>query len=182
MSLKLVISQEALQCQLCFINLDKFTIKQREEHYDNHFKDEGPSSTATQQPKDNFKRNRTTSSSSWKEKGKGALDSMNWKTRDSGFWHPGLPTPPPPCFTPGAYYYYALLSCPDLLKTLSPLAGVIPLLKRALRRSIDRGKTQRAVVCHHRAIHVSNEMFDRTWGCGCATLNLKLCTDLITLP
>ncbi|KAI5835659.1 hypothetical protein K523DRAFT_1980 [Schizophyllum commune Tattone D] len=69
---------------------------------------------------------------------------MNWKTRDSGFWHPGLPTPPPSCFTP----------------------GVIPLLKRALRRSIDRGKTQRAVVCHHRAIHVSNEMFDRTWGCG----------------
>ncbi|KAL1669330.1 peptidase family C78-domain-containing protein [Schizophyllum commune] len=69
---------------------------------------------------------------------------MNWKTRDSGFWHPGLPTPPPSSFTP----------------------GVIPLLKRALRRSIDRGKTQRAVVCHHRAIHVSNEMFDRTWGCG----------------
>lgn len=54
--------------------------------------------------------------------------------------------------------------------------GVIPLLKRALRRSIDRGKTQRAVVCHHRAIHVSNEMFDRTWGCGCAIHSLKLCT------
>uniref|UniRef100_D8PVW8 UFSP1/2/DUB catalytic domain-containing protein n=1 Tax=Schizophyllum commune (strain H4-8 / FGSC 9210) TaxID=578458 RepID=D8PVW8_SCHCM len=69
---------------------------------------------------------------------------MNWKTRDSGFWHPGLPTPPPSCFTP----------------------GVIPLLKRALRRSFDRGKTQHAVICHHRAIHISNEMFDRTWGCG----------------
>lgn len=100
--LNLDISLEALQCQLCFINLDKFTIKQREEHYDNHFRDEGPSGTAAQLPKDNFKRNRTTSSSSWKEKGKGALDSMNWKTRDSGFWHPGLPTPPPSCFTPGA--------------------------------------------------------------------------------
>ncbi|KAI5900184.1 uncharacterized protein SCHCODRAFT_02607244 [Schizophyllum commune H4-8] len=135
---------EALQCQLCFINLDKFTIKQREEHYDNHFKDEGPSGAAAQIPKNNFKRNRTTSSSSWKGKGKGALDSMNWKTRDSGFWHPGLPTPPPSCFTP----------------------GVIPLLKRALRRSFDRGKTQHAVICHHRAIHISNEMFDRTWGCG----------------
>ena len=110
MSLKLATSQEALQCQLCFINLDKFTIKQREEHYDNHFKDEGPSGTVSQQPKDSFKRNRTTSSSSWKEKGKGALDSMNWKIRDSGFWHPGLPTPPPSCFTPGAS-----LHCPTTL-------------------------------------------------------------------
>lgn len=79
------------------------------------------------------------------------------------------------CVSPLPYY-------PAPIHLPQPSSGVIPLLKRALRRSIDRGKTQRAVVCDHRAIHVSNEMFDRTWGCGCATLNLKLCTDLIPLP
>ncbi|TRM57596.1 peptidase family C78-domain-containing protein [Schizophyllum amplum] len=133
----------AVQCQLCFINLDKFTIGQREEHYENHFKEEGPSEP--QQPlKNETKRDRTTSTTSWKERSKGAFDSMNWKTRDSGFWHPGLSIPPPPSFTP----------------------AVIPLLKRALQRAIQRGKTRRAVVCDHRATHVASEMFDRTWGCG----------------
>ncbi|KAL1741786.1 peptidase family C78-domain-containing protein [Schizophyllum fasciatum] len=81
---------------------------------------------------------------------------MNWKTRDSGFWYPGLPTPPPPSFTP----------------------GVIPLLKRILRRSIERGKTRRAVLCDDRATHVSNEMFDRTWGCGYRNF-LMACTVLM---
>lgn len=60
------------------------------------------------------------------------------------FWYPAQTLPPPQNFTP----------------------GLIPLLKTHLNKSHAGGNTRRAVLCHDRAVLVTREIWDASWGCG----------------
>ncbi|KZT11443.1 DUF1671-domain-containing protein, partial [Laetiporus sulphureus 93-53] len=56
--------------------------------------------------------------------------------------------------------------------------GLIPVIRRALRQSHEKGKTQCAWLCHEGAVHVASEAFDRTWGCGYRNF-LMACASLM---
>ncbi|KAJ8502299.1 hypothetical protein ONZ51_g45 [Trametes cubensis] len=60
------------------------------------------------------------------------------------FWHASQESSPPRNFSP----------------------GLIPVLKKALTRSHEKGMTQKAWLAFDRAVHVQGEAWDRSWGCG----------------
>lgn len=43
---------------------------------------------------------------------------------------------------------------------------MIPLLATALVKSVQSGGTFSGVLCHDRAVYISRETWDVTWGCG----------------
>ncbi len=46
------------------------------------------------------------------------------------------------------------------------MAGLVPLLKKALLKSHAKGTTQKAYLCSQQAVHIGSEFWDRGWGCG----------------
>ncbi|KAL7283270.1 hypothetical protein ACG7TL_002699 [Trametes sanguinea] len=60
------------------------------------------------------------------------------------FWHASQSSSPPANFSP----------------------GLIPVLKKALTKSHEKGVTQRAWLAFEQAVHVFRESWDATWGCG----------------
>ncbi|RPD79922.1 DUF1671-domain-containing protein [Lentinus tigrinus ALCF2SS1-7] len=143
-------------CQLCSQDLGPLTIPQRQYHYDEHLLDEPQASGsnlsggATRRHKSpgitaSFK------SKSVKPVSKTGFNPLSFakgrSVTNEGknvFWHASLTVEPPSNFSP----------------------VLIPVLKRALVQSHERGPTERAWLCFEQAVHVQGEPWDRTWGCG----------------
>ncbi|KAJ3984194.1 peptidase family C78-domain-containing protein [Lentinula detonsa] len=139
-----------LQCQLCWENIEKLTVSERQRHYDNHL--EGRSS-----PQSGSSASRR--SDSWFSKGKSKMMFVNREKEQDVFWHPAMQTPPPTNFIP----------------------GLIPVLKKALLKSHAKGTTTRAVLCYERAVYISRQMWDASWGCGYRNF-LMSCAALMDQP
>ncbi|KAJ6500449.1 peptidase family C78-domain-containing protein [Mycena sanguinolenta] len=87
--------------------------------------------------------------------------NFNWKDwvgpKDKDkFWYPARTSPPPQNFTP----------------------GLIPLLKTHLNKSHTGGHTRRAVLCYDRAVLITREAWDASWGCGYRNF-MMACTALM---
>lgn len=52
--------------------------------------------------------------------------------------------------------------------------GLIPLIRKALLKSHEKGRTERAWLCCDRAVHVESEHWDKGWGCGYAIISFFL--------
>ena len=77
------------------------------------------------------------------------------------FWYQSLESEPPSNYTPGSY------PCVSSRPTgTHPSLGLIPLLRRALLNSVERGATRRAVLCYEKAVHIYHEIWDAGWCCG----------------
>ena len=50
--------------------------------------------------------------------------------------------------------------------TLTISSGLIPLLRKTLLDSVQKGATRRAVLCYEKAVHIYHEIWDAGWGCG----------------
>ncbi|KAF7338646.1 hypothetical protein MVEN_02091000 [Mycena venus] len=143
----------SIQCQLCSANLDKLSVHQRNQHYENHFNDEPiaiASSSSSQKPLDKKPAADSTSPKKFNWK--------NWivpKGQDK-YWYPAQSSQPPHNYTP----------------------GLIPLLKTHLNNSHSKGHTRRAVLCYERAVLVTREVWDAGWGCGYRNF-LMACTALM---
>ncbi|RDX48285.1 DUF1671-domain-containing protein [Lentinus brumalis] len=140
-------------CQLCSLDLTQMSARQRGRHYEEHLSDEpqtsGGSKGGYRPPATSFSA-KSPSKSSWKPVSKAGFKALSFPSRNmtneekNVFWHALQTTEPPHNFSP----------------------GLIPVLKKALTRSHDRGPTERAWLCFEQAVHVQGEPWDRTWGCG----------------
>ncbi|KAJ3556533.1 hypothetical protein NM688_g1977 [Phlebia brevispora] len=117
---------------MCPQSLQNMTLNQRQEHYDTHFSGEAEGSSSTTPVKSSLRASSLKAGSALKRKRRDEDEDL--------FWHPSQTTPPPPNFTP----------------------GLIPLLKKALTKTHDKGHTQRAYLCCPQAVHVSSQ----SWGQG----------------
>jgi hypothetical protein len=61
--------------------------------------------------------------------------------------------------------------CPRFTHTLDP--GLIPVLKKCLARSHANRKTEKAVLCHEKTVHVATQLWDLGWGCGYVLVSYK---------
>ncbi|TFK42761.1 peptidase family C78-domain-containing protein [Crucibulum laeve] len=158
----------SVDCAVCGRNLDQYTVSQREYHCNQHFSDDIESMKRYSQTNNILSGSSTTNSS--RTKGDPAVTSpkrgnkwspktiLKGKERDF-FWYPAQASPPPRCFTP----------------------GLIPLLKKALLGMHTRGNIRRAVLCYERAVHVSRDLWDASWGCGYRNF-LMSCSVLMDQP
>ncbi|KAJ7871475.1 peptidase family C78-domain-containing protein [Mycena olivaceomarginata] len=152
---------EPSNAKFCSTNLDQLSVHQREQHYEKHLNNE-PIGTSTLRPA----RNRPTRdrwSTPKTPRTPSSRRSFNWKDwmvhvpkGQDKFWYPAQTLPPPQNFTP----------------------GLIPLLKTHLNKSHAGGNTRRAVLCHDRAVLVTREIWDASWGCGYRNF-LMACTSLM---
>lgn len=53
---------------------------------------------------------------------------------------------------------------PEWMLNLTP--GLVPLLKKALWSTHSQGTTRRAALCYEGSVHISQEIWDKGWGCG----------------
>ncbi|KAJ3819532.1 peptidase family C78-domain-containing protein [Lentinula raphanica] len=145
----------SLQCQLCWADIEQLSVAERQRHYDNHLAGDSlpraDSSTKTATS--------STKSNSWFNKGKFKMMPISKEKEQDVFWYPAMQTPPPINFVP----------------------GFIPVLKKALLESHAKGKTTRAVLCYDRAVYVSRQIWDASWGCGYRNF-LMSCASLMDQP
>ena len=59
--------------------------------------------------------------------------------------------------------------------------GLIPVLRRALIKLYARNKTQKAVLCYEKTVHIRRQLWDASWGCGYRNY-LMACTALMEQP
>ncbi|KAH7926299.1 DUF1671-domain-containing protein [Leucogyrophana mollusca] len=138
-------------CQLCNLNIENYSEKDRQEHYDKHY---NKNSSHTKPSTSRVVRKTIPDGTS-----KPPTRMKFPKITNSGgdeFWHPSQARPPPHNFSP----------------------GLIPVLKGALKTSHTRGYTCRAVLCFEQTVHISREPFDAGWGCGYRNF-LMACTALM---
>ncbi|EPQ58062.1 DUF1671-domain-containing protein [Gloeophyllum trabeum ATCC 11539] len=132
-----------LLCQFCGSDLHALSVSQREEHYGLHLDDStAPSPPTTYGPRRSLKPFTLSTPSPSKD----AAQNL--------FWHPRLPTAPPPNFHP----------------------GLVPVFARALAA---HPALAHAVLCFERTTHVVAERWDRSWGCGYRNF-LMACTALMS--
>ncbi|KAF8797859.1 hypothetical protein BYT27DRAFT_7236821 [Phlegmacium glaucopus] len=140
-----VVLVHSVECAFCFANLDMMSVPQRETHYEDHFSSM-TSDTENMPARDNDPSRSSssanaTASSPW-VKNKTKIRPFNKET--DGFWYPSHASTPPTSFTP----------------------GLIPLIRRGLRKGHDRGNVRRAVLCYDQVVHINREPWDAGWGCG----------------
>ncbi|KAI9446654.1 peptidase family C78-domain-containing protein [Lactarius indigo] len=85
--------------------------------------------------------------------------SDNGSSTKDRFWYHSLDSEPPPNHTP----------------------GLIPLLRKTLLDSVQKGATRRAVLGYERAVHIYHEIWDIGWGCGYRNF-MMLCAALMDQP
>ncbi|KAJ7273239.1 peptidase family C78-domain-containing protein [Mycena rebaudengoi] len=153
-----------LECQLCSANLGNLPLTQREEHYEKHFSDAEPLQASVTRA-DDLHNSRASASSSTPPAPRpsgfsrfGFKKLGHQKVQDL-FWYPAQTSKPPPNYTP----------------------GLIPLIRQHLNRSHAKGNTRRAVLCYDRAVLVTREGWDTSWGCGYRNF-LMACTALMDQP
>ncbi|EIN07686.1 DUF1671-domain-containing protein [Punctularia strigosozonata HHB-11173 SS5] len=140
------------RCQICSVDLSKKRLHERQAHYETHFGDESQRKRRASKPPGHTPTITT----------KSVMPPFlrpHDPTKENVFWYPAHSRSPPPNFTP----------------------GLIPVLKRALLKSHAQGKTQRAVLCYERAVHVATENWDMGWGCGYRNF-LMACAALMDQP
>ncbi|KAF7359376.1 hypothetical protein MSAN_01280200 [Mycena sanguinolenta] len=147
-------SDSSFQCHFCFINLEKLSVHQREQHYEKHLND-APNAPGPSNVK------KTDKKSVKSEKSDSPSKNFNWKDwvgpkEKDKFWYPAQTSPPPQNFTP----------------------GLISVLKSHLNKSHAGGHTRRAMLCYDRAVLVTREAWDASWGCGYRNF-MMACTALM---
>ncbi|CDO70753.1 hypothetical protein BN946_scf184798.g68 [Trametes cinnabarina] len=139
------------------------TPEERQLHYDVHFSEQSEGCT-TGEIKESTPKSPT--KISFKPISKSRFKPIS-STRTSIelqnlFWHASLSSDPPPNFSPGANVspsgYFSLLTLRG--------AGLVPVLKKALSRSHEKGITQKAWLAFEQAVHIQYEPWDLSWGCG----------------
>ncbi|KAI9466004.1 peptidase family C78-domain-containing protein [Lactarius psammicola] len=83
----------------------------------------------------------------------------SYPSAKDGFWYHSLDSEPPSNYTP----------------------GLIPLLKKTLLESVQKGATRRAFLCYEKAVHIYHEIWDAGWGCGYRNY-MMLCAALMDQP
>ncbi|KAI0807167.1 peptidase family C78-domain-containing protein [Fomes fomentarius] len=145
-------------CPLCSKDLTALTIPQREFHCEEEHPDEPQASGSSMSQdvggKHNFpqmspakppSRNSAKSPSKFGFKSRVSTPFQKCLEEDKNvFWHASQSSEPPPNIYP----------------------GFIPVLKKALTRSHDRGTTERAWLAFEQAVHIHGETWDAGWGCG----------------
>ncbi|KAH9998137.1 peptidase family C78-domain-containing protein [Russula compacta] len=129
----------------CGLDLNNLTPKDRQTHYDDHL-----SALDTLPPPSSGSRPRYQPSHAKGSLTKG-FSFIDDSTKDY-FWYHSLESEPPPNYTP----------------------GLIPLLRKVLLKSVERGATRRAVLCYERVVHIYHEMWDAGWGCGGSAYDTRL--------
>ncbi|KAI0256488.1 peptidase family C78-domain-containing protein [Lactifluus subvellereus] len=120
----------------CDVDLTKLTPTERQTHYDDHL-----SALETLPPS---KSSHPQSSHSRSSPIKGVSSSSKHSSPKDSFWYHSLESEPPSNYTP----------------------GLIPILRKVLLNSVEKGVTRRAVLCYERAVHIYRELWDAGWGCG----------------
>ncbi|KAH9001470.1 DUF1671-domain-containing protein [Lactarius akahatsu] len=75
------------------------------------------------------------------------------------------------------FWYHSLDSEPPSNHT----PDLIPLLRKTLLDSVQKGATRRAVLGYERAVHIYHEIWDAGWGCGYRNF-MMLCAALMDQP
>ncbi|KAH9060064.1 peptidase family C78-domain-containing protein, partial [Lactarius vividus] len=75
------------------------------------------------------------------------------------------------------FWYYSLGGEPPSNHT----PDLIPLLRKTLLDSVQKGATRRAVLGYERAVHIYREIWDAGWGCGHRNF-MMLCAALMDQP
>ncbi|KAH9981503.1 peptidase family C78-domain-containing protein [Lactifluus volemus] len=120
----------------CDANLDNLSPVKRQNHYDSHLS----AIETLSSPRGSRQQPFNNKSSPTKH-----VSSPNMHSSHRGnFWYPSLESEPPHNYTP----------------------GLIPLLRKILSSSVEKGVTRRAVLCYERAVHIYRELWDLGWGCG----------------
>ncbi|KAJ4488410.1 peptidase family C78-domain-containing protein, partial [Lentinula aciculospora] len=145
-----------LQCQFCWTHIENLSVPERQRHYEAHLENtEG--NPVPQASTSNSTSSRTFTS--WITKGKLKTMSAVTEKNQDAFWYPAMQTSPPTNFTP----------------------GLIPILRKALLKSHAKGTTMRAVLCYERAVYISRQTWDASWGCGYRNF-LMSCAALMDQP
>ncbi|KAH9966445.1 peptidase family C78-domain-containing protein [Russula dissimulans] len=121
----------------------------RQRHYDNHL-----SAIDTLPPPSSGSRPLQQPSNAQSSPSKG-ISFFNPSAKEQ-FWHHTLGSDPPSNCTP----------------------GLIPLLRRSLLSSVEKGATHRAVLCYESVVHIFLEIWDAGWGCAYRNF-MMLCTALV---
>ncbi|KAI0336376.1 DUF1671-domain-containing protein [Cubamyces sp. BRFM 1775] len=148
-------------CQICSCDLTSFSVHNRQLHYDHHFSEQPRESGQPKQPMaiDKAQVHRAPSKPPSKAGFKppsGIFSSAVTAEEQDIFWHASQESSPPRNFSP----------------------GLIPVLRKALTRSHEKGTTQKAWLAFDRAVHIQGEAWDRYWGCGYRNY-LMACAALI---
>ncbi|KAJ3815746.1 peptidase family C78-domain-containing protein [Lentinula lateritia] len=147
----------SLRCQLCWENIDDWSVSERQRHYDAHL-EESEGNPSPQANSSSSTTSKNISSLLSKGRFKNPMTANLEKSQDV-FWYPAMHTPPPKNFIP----------------------GLIPVLKKALLQSHAKGTTIRAVLCYEGAVYISRQMWDASWGCGYRNF-LMSCSALMDQP
>ncbi|KAI0670529.1 peptidase family C78-domain-containing protein [Trametes maxima] len=144
-------------CQLCSSDLTALTTSEKQLHYESHFSGQSAASGSSTILSGNGATGSGYPQSLPQLPGKStSLSKSRFKPpshyvqkvisieKKNTFWHSSMTSEPPPNFTP----------------------GLIPVLKKALSKSHDKGNTHRAWLAFERSVHVSSQGWDKTWGCG----------------
>ncbi|KAF5386831.1 hypothetical protein D9615_001679 [Tricholomella constricta] len=153
-------SNGGMDCSFCSLNLDKLSLPQRQEHYEQHIEDDSQGLSSSLQRGGaqikGFSMKKITASP-MKLLGTHGKEKQTETTNDDDiFWYPALSISPPSNYTP----------------------GLIPLLKKALSTSHANDTTRRAALCYQHSVHVSRGSWDKSWGCGYRNF-LMVCTALM---
>ncbi|KAH9901238.1 peptidase family C78-domain-containing protein [Cubamyces lactineus] len=136
-------------CQICSCDLTSLSVHNRQVHYDQHFSQQS-SGSARPKPHTAVGKDQARNASSKPPSKSGFKPPSGIFSRtvpaeeQNIFWHASQASSPPRNFSP----------------------GLIPVLKKALTRSHEKGVTQKAWLAFERAVHVQGEAWDRSWGCG----------------
>ncbi|KAI0374736.1 DUF1671-domain-containing protein [Pilatotrama ljubarskyi] len=131
---------------MCSADLTKLSVHSRQAHYDGHFTDqpEGSDAISGGAVQTLGSKRLKPSSSPYKKRSLSSWPKLPAPEKRNIFWHSSRTSEPPANFSP----------------------GLIPVLKKALTKSHERGVTERAWLAFEHAVHIKSEGWDRTWGCG----------------
>jgi hypothetical protein len=79
------------------------------------------------------------------------------------FWYPALQTTPPSNYTPGTQKVSNCFALHPFERR--PPIGLIPILRKALVKSHEKGLTRRAALCYDQTVLIVRD-WDVGWGCG----------------
>ncbi|KZP23665.1 hypothetical protein FIBSPDRAFT_452708 [Athelia psychrophila] len=147
-----------MRCEMCKTDISNWPVEQRQAHYERHFADSAPVASPSR------KRDPLIASTSARARIMQSPSKLKeyWRKPETDtFWHNAQAgvDPPPKNFSP----------------------GLIPVLRQALTQSHSKGKTQRAVLCYDKTVHIAREFWDVGWGCGYRNF-LMACTALMEQP
>ncbi|KAI0361938.1 DUF1671-domain-containing protein [Trametes cingulata] len=130
---------------MCSDDLTKLSVHNRQAHYDTHFAEQpgASGSNAISGGAVQSKRLKPPSST-FKKPSSRSWSKPPSNEKQNTFWLASHTSEPPAHFSP----------------------GLIPVLKKALTKSHERGVTERAWLAFEHAVHIQSEHWDRSWGCG----------------